>query len=101
MSVIVSLTASDSGGPGVASTTFKIDAGANETYSGPVVVSGDGTHTITYFSTDTIGDVETARSTTFKIDGTPPMTTSTAVSSQSNAVPNDYAYRRRTDLDLE
>ncbi len=35
-------------------------------------VSSDGNHTVSYYSTDRSGNIETTKSTTFKIDQTPP-----------------------------
>ena len=50
--VQVSLSASDGSGIGVASTEYRVDGGPWQTYTGPFTVSGDGTHTVEYRSTD-------------------------------------------------
>ncbi len=74
--VQVMLSATDSGGPGVAATYYTVYGGSPQTYSGtPVTVTGDGTHTVTCWSADTSGISETPHSQTMMIDGTPPVTT--------------------------
>src|SRR5208283_2652486 len=40
---------------GVASTTYRVDAGAAQTYTAPFALSGDGTHTIAYTVVDKAG----------------------------------------------
>ena len=72
--VTVTLTRTDDSS-GVASTQVRKDGGAWTTYSTPVSVSGDGTHTVEFTSTDRAGNVEAAKSSTIKIDGTSPSTT--------------------------
>ena len=70
--VSVSLSASDTAS-GVASTEYKIDAGSYVLYSGTFGVSLQGTHTITYRSTDRAGNVEPDKTTPpFKIDTVAP-----------------------------
>ncbi len=71
--VQIALSATDNvGGSGVASTFYTIDGGAQQTYSAPFSVSGDGTHTITYWSADSAGNAESAHSLTIMIDATAP-----------------------------
>ncbi|MCO5176695.1 MAG: glycine rich domain-containing protein [Thermomicrobiales bacterium] len=43
-----------------------------DTYSGPITISTDGNHTLTFFSVDLAGNVETPQSKSIKIDQTPP-----------------------------
>lgn len=77
---VVELTAKDEdGGSGVKSTFYRIDGGAYveaPVLVGPtrVTVSGDGTHTVTFYSVDNAGNAETPKSTTLKIDMTAPTT---------------------------
>jgi hypothetical protein len=82
------LTAKDNdGGSGVRETAYRVDSGAwtTSTPAPPlgvtmVFVSGDGTHTVDFYSTDNAGNKEVTRtSTPFRIDTTPPVTTADAV----------------------
>lgn len=72
--VIITLSATDTGTPatGVASTQYKIDLGAYQTYTAPFTISSEGLHTVTYFSTDNSGNVEGGQTFTVKIDKTAP-----------------------------
>jgi len=77
----VTISATDTGGPGVAATECELDpATVPTTYdslpSGPcslTSVSTDGTHTIYAASIDDNGTEEPVESVTFKIDQTPPV----------------------------
>jgi hypothetical protein len=72
-SVQVTLSASDnSGGSGVDHIAYSLDGGAWQTYSGPVTVSGDGRHTITYRAQDNAGNLESEKQVTVPIDATAP-----------------------------
>ncbi|WP_018760636.1 beta strand repeat-containing protein [Arthrobacter sp. 135MFCol5.1] len=70
--VSVTVTADDgAAGSGVASISYVLDGGAQQTVSGAVAnvpVSGDGTHTLTYFATDKVGNAGSAQSQTVRID---------------------------------
>ncbi|HEY7591509.1 MAG TPA: DUF1349 domain-containing protein, partial [Actinophytocola sp.] len=57
---------------GVASTEYSLDGGAWTPYTEPVDVSGDGTHTLAYRSTDEAGNAEAEKAATIRIDGTRP-----------------------------
>jgi hypothetical protein len=73
--VEVTLHASDALS-GVDSTTYTIDGGDPQGYTGPFTVSGDGHHTVTFHSTDVAGNVEDAPAPlTLQIDGAAPTTT--------------------------
>ena len=70
------LSASDATS-GVASTLYRIDSGATQTYSGAVSIP-DGQHTITYWSEDNAGNTESATTTsTIKVDTVKPSTSIT------------------------
>jgi cytochrome c len=69
--VPVTLSAADDTS-GVAGTEYSVDGGAWTPYTGPVDVSGDGTHTVAYRSSDKAGNAETEKAATIKIDGTLP-----------------------------
>ncbi len=63
------LSPTDTGGSGVASTNYQIDSGTITTYPGSAVAIPDGQHTISYWSTDNAGNVETTHTTaTIKVD---------------------------------
>jgi len=60
---------------GVAHTFYKIDSGAWLEYTTPVQIYLDGEHSISYYSADEAGNVETSKTATLKIDGTSPAIT--------------------------
>jgi large repetitive protein len=71
--VTLTLNAADASS-GVASTTYAIDGGAQQQGTS-VVVGGDSTHTVAYFSTDNAGNVEAAGSAAVRIDDSAPQVT--------------------------
>jgi hypothetical protein len=81
------LTATDQDGAAdVAATYYTVDGGATQTYAGPFTVSGDATHTVTFYSEDQGGNQETpANSQTIKIDTTAPTLVFGAQSPAQNA----------------
>lgn len=67
-SVQVALSATDpDGASDVAATYYQVDGGASQTYSSPISVSGLGSHTVSFYSVDKIGNKETAHSVAFTI----------------------------------
>ncbi|MFE7710197.1 ThuA domain-containing protein [Streptomyces sp. NPDC057486] len=67
--VRVTLTAADEEkGSGVDRTEYRLDGGAWTAYTTPVIVAGDGSHTLAYRSTDKAGNVEDVKAVTAKID---------------------------------
>lgn len=74
--VTITLSAEDNpGGSGVGSTSYVLDGGLAQMYSGPFRVTGDGAHQVSFHSTDRAGNVEADKTTGFKIDQTEPTTT--------------------------
>ncbi|MBP9759784.1 MAG: hypothetical protein KBD24_00255 [Candidatus Pacebacteria bacterium] len=74
----LTLTTEDNeGGVGVEKTEYSFDGETWHEYTTPVEVTEEGTHTISYRSTDWFGNVEETKSVTFTIimDDTPPVTT--------------------------
>jgi hypothetical protein len=64
--VTVTLTATDAGS-GVNFTMYQVDGGAWMLYTAPFKVTGNGNHTVGFYSTDKAGNVEPQKSVTFKI----------------------------------
>ena len=75
--VTVSFSAADNaGGSGVAKTEYQLGAGAWTTGTS-LTVSGDGTHTINYRSTDNAGNIEAAKSVIVRVDTRKPTSVAT------------------------
>ena len=64
--VEVTLTATDDNS-GVDFTKYKVDTGDWATYGTPFTVTGDGPHTVYFYSVDKVGNTEPQKSTTFTI----------------------------------
>ena len=56
---------------GVAATYYTLDGGEEQTYTEPFDVSGDGEHTVTYYSVDNADNTEEEQSETFTIEYPP------------------------------
>jgi len=79
----VTLTALDTNGSGVAITYYKIDSNAYAQYTGAFTISGDGSHSFSWYSVDNAGNSETPHtSNTFILDTVAPVTTCNAVANQ-------------------
>ncbi len=79
-SVDVMLSASDAGGSGVASTFYRVDGGAPQTYSGTVTINTQGDHTVEFWSVDNAvpaANVESHTTVHVKLDSVKPLTTIT------------------------
>ncbi len=84
--VPVTLTATDTVS-GVLATLYKLDGAATATYTAPVNVSVEGTHTLQYWSVDRTGNTETTNTATVRVDMTAPsVPTSVAASAVSTTV---------------
>jgi hypothetical protein len=66
-----SLTATDDVS-GVSATYYTLNQGSPTLYQGAVTLSTEGTSTITYWSVDSLGNVEPAHVATVRLDHTPP-----------------------------
>ena len=77
--VTVALSASDNAsGSGVRSITYAIGAGAATTVNGAsasLALSSEGVTSVRYFATDNVGNTESAKTLTVRIDRTPPAAT--------------------------
>ena len=73
---MITLTATDDM-TGVDYTMYNLDSASWTIYTIPFTVSDDATHTIEYYSVDNNGNIEPVKSSDFKIDQKPPMTTHT------------------------
>jgi hypothetical protein len=62
-------------GSGVAGTWYRIDGGPAQAYTGPVSISGQGEHTVVYWSVDNAGNAETPSTAHVRLDGVDPATT--------------------------
>ncbi len=82
--VSVTLSASDTGGSGLATTFYTLDGGSQQTYSSPFNVSSQGDHTIVYWSADNAGNVETSHTVNVKLDLSAPTTTASAINTDSS-----------------
>mgnify|MGYP001324337977 CR=1 FL=1 len=69
-SATVTLSASDSQ-LGVASTQYRVNGGAFQTYSGPFTVSAEGANLVEFFSSDPAGNVEATKSVIVKVTNFP------------------------------
>jgi len=56
----------------VDATYYSIDGGSWFEYTAPFTINIDGHHVIDYYSVDTVGNVETTHTVSFKMDTTPP-----------------------------
>ncbi|HEX9339766.1 MAG TPA: kelch repeat-containing protein [Thermoplasmata archaeon] len=93
--VYVTLTASDDNS-GVASTSFRVDGGAWQTYGSRIAVRGTGEHTVDFYSTDNAGNVEGSHRVGFRIDTTAPLTTI----SLDGAAGDDYWFHSIVTVDI-
>jgi hypothetical protein len=91
--VTVSLAGADGGSGmsgGAAKTEYQLDGGGWVTASGlsvPAPANTSVVHTILFRSTDAIGNVESARSCTVRIDTAPPVTTASGVDDLWHSAP--------------
>jgi len=84
----ITLTASDPGypstGSGVKTTVYQVNGGTLTTYSAPFAVKVDGADTVSFYSTDNAGNVESTQNVSFGI------TSTTGVAISASANPTDF-----------
>ncbi len=80
----VTLTPNDAGS-GVAATYYTIDGGATQTYTAPFSVSGAGSHTVTYWATDSAGNASQLQSGYVNIDTTSPTLTASGLQASTDS----------------
>ena len=78
----VTLSATDTPS-GVETTFYKLDNGAQQTYSVPFSISDSGYHTLIYWSVDRAGNTESQRSMLIRLDSVAPTSQATASSTSS------------------
>ena len=83
--VAITLSASDGGGSGVASSDYALDGGPWQPYAGPFTIASEGITAVSFRSTDAAGNVEAARTIELRIDRTPPVVTVTSPSDGAEA----------------
>ncbi|MGQ9586961.1 MAG: OmpL47-type beta-barrel domain-containing protein [Thermoplasmata archaeon] len=71
--VTVTLTATGGQG-GIDYTMYRVDGGMWTTYAGPFAISGEGVHTLEFYSVDNAGNEEPVQSAEVKIDLRAPVT---------------------------
>jgi len=81
----VTFSLSASGVTGDASSHYSLDGGTDNTYVNPVVVSNDGTTTVSYYTTGALMDPETPQTATIRVDTTKPVTTLTGAPAGGSA----------------
>lgn len=69
---------------GVASTFYEVDGAPAQAYAGPFVVSGEGNHSVSYWSVDAAGNSEARRTVPVGIDGAAPSTQFSAAGTQGD-----------------
>jgi hypothetical protein len=74
--VTVTLAGSDAMS-GLSSLRYRVDGGSWQSYAAPFAVPGDGSRAVEFFSVDIAGVAEAAKFVSFRIDATPPLTSST------------------------
>src|SRR5207244_2261279 len=76
---------------GVATTKYQIDSGAVTTYPGSAVSIPNGQHTVTYWSVDNAGNIESSATTaTIKVDTVNPSTSITLAPASPNGTDGWY-----------
>jgi len=94
----ITIAATDSGS-GVASVSYKVGSAATVTTNGNSVtfnLSQQGNVTIQYWATDNVGNIETTKSTTLRIDGVAPPLTGLRLSNDTGSSATDFVTNAAT-----
>ena len=70
---------------GLGTTHYTLDGGTMQTYAGPFSVTGQGSHTVTYWAVDGAGNIEVAHSGYLNIDSKAPSATVKALTVKAAA----------------
>jgi hypothetical protein len=81
---------------GTAGTMYRVDGGGWTAYAGPFVYATDGAHVFDFYSTDTVGNRETTRSATLRLDRADP-TTPTGLSATASGGSALLSWNAATD----
>jgi len=81
----LTLSAQDFSGSGILETRVQVDGVGWTTYTGPFTLSGEGSHTVEFYSEDNVGNMEAANLAVPVLDETPPATTVTFGQPQHSA----------------
>ncbi len=98
----ISLTASDTGGSGVASITYKVGTAAAVTVNASTAsftVSSQGSTTITYYARDVAGNIEATNTYTVRLDTTAPTTSITFPADNGSYKKKDFDDGCNTSID--
>ena len=82
---------------GIAYTRYKVDASADTTYTVPFAISGDGTHTVTFWSADNANNAEVAKTATVRIDTGLPTAPGSVTASAMSTVSVEASWTASTD----
>jgi hypothetical protein len=82
---------------GVAGTTYRVDGGGWTGYAGPFLYAVDGTHVFDFYSTDAVGNVESTRSETLRLDRVVPTTPTGVSATPVDTATIDVAWDASTD----
>ena len=74
--VTLQLTATDNFS-GVLQTTYRLNGGSEQIYTGPININAEGSYTIEYHSQDVVGNFDDWKTLEFGVDFTTPVTTHT------------------------
>ncbi|WP_247730226.1 OmpL47-type beta-barrel domain-containing protein [Halovivax limisalsi] len=87
-SVEIALDATDAT-TNVTETLVSVDGQAYSTYSGPITLSANGTHTISYYSTDELQNAESVTNATVGIDREAPAIATVTASQRTDLEPGE------------